>query len=162
MTALMRKMDGIDHRLRKYRLTFDPWGLLLFLLVMLPNLIWFAVPAPNDILRRESVTPALDGIASVCQVLLAAALCVIVNRERERLRPSPLIGACIACGLLYYLGWGLYYLGIVHPAVILLLTVPPCLCFLFFALDRKNYMAVIPIVVFTVCHLIYSIANFML
>ena len=38
--------------MKKYRFGFEPWGLLLFLVVMLPNLIWFAVPAPNDILRE--------------------------------------------------------------------------------------------------------------
>lgn len=148
--------------MRKYRLALDPWGLLLFLLIMLPNFIWFAVPAPNDILRRESVTPVLDGIASVCQVLLAAALCVIVNRERGRLRLTPLIFASLCCGGLYAAGWMFYYAGLAGPPVIVLLTLPPCLCFLFFALDRKNYAAVIPIVVFTACHSIYSIVNFML
>ncbi len=148
--------------LRAYRLSFDIWGLGLFLLVMLPNVIWFNLPAPNDILRRESVTPVLDGLGSVCQVLFVAALCAVVNRERKKLRFTPLIWGCIVCGLLYYLGWGLYYAGIVHPAVILLLTVPPCLCFFFFALDRKNYVAGIPIVGFAVCHLLYGIANFMI
>lgn len=148
--------------MKTYKFAFDPWGLLVFLLIMLPNFFWFAVPAPNDVLRQGSVTPVLDGIASVCQVLLVAALCGIVNREREKLRLSPPVWGCIACGLLYYLGWGLYYLGIVHPAVILLLTVPPCLCFLFYALDRKNYIAAIPIAIFTACHLIYGIVNFIL
>ena len=54
--------------LNQYRFGFDPWGLLLFLLVMLPNFIWFAVPAPNDILRADSVTPVVDAIGSVFQV----------------------------------------------------------------------------------------------
>ena len=44
----------------RYRFGFDFWGLLLFLLVMAPSFIWFAVPAPNDILRAESVTPVVD------------------------------------------------------------------------------------------------------
>lgn len=148
--------------MKKYRLAFDPWGLLLFMLLMLPNLIWFAVPAPNDVLRRESVTPILDGTAAVCQPLFAAALCLVVNRERGRLRLSLLVQGCIACGLFYYLGWGLYYRGIVYPAVILLLTLPPCLSFFSYALDRKNYIAVIPIAVFTACHLMHSIVNFIL
>lgn len=148
--------------MKKYRLAFDLWGLLLFLLVMLPNFIWFAVPAPNDVLRGESATPVLDGLASVCQPLFVAALCLVGNRERGRLRPSPLILGCIACGLFYYLGWGLYYAGIVHPAVILLLTLPPCLSFFSYALDRKNYIAVIPIAVFAACHLLHSIVNFIL
>lgn len=148
--------------MKKYKLAFDPWGLLVFLLIMIPNFVWFAVPAPNDVLRRESVTPLLDGIASVCQVLFAATLCGIVSRTREKLRLTPLLLASLCCGGLYAAGWIFYYAGLAGPPVILLLVLPPCLCFFFFALDRKNYVAVIPIAGFTVCHLIYSIANFMI
>ena len=147
--------------MRKYRLTFGPYGLLVFLLIMIHNLVWFAVPAPDDILREESVTPVLDGIASACQVLLVAALCAIANRDRERLHLTPLTAASLCCGGLYAAGWAFYYAGFTGPPVILLLALPPCLCFFFFALDRKNYIAVIPIAGFTVCHLIYSIVNFM-
>lgn len=148
--------------MKSYKLAFDPWGLLVFLLIMLPNFFWFAFPAPNDVLRQESVTPVLDGIASVCQVLVVAALCDIVNRTRTKLRFTPLIVASLCCGGLYAAGWMFYYAGFAGLHVIVLLTLPPCLCFFFFALDRKNDIAVIPIVVFTVCHLIYSIANFMI
>lgn len=52
--------------LKKYRLSFDIWGLLLFLVIMIPNSIWFAVPAPNDILRANSITVIFDTIASIC------------------------------------------------------------------------------------------------
>ncbi len=31
-----------------YKIGFDIWGLTLFLAIMLPNFIWFAVPAVND------------------------------------------------------------------------------------------------------------------
>lgn len=41
-----------------------------------------------------------------------------------------------------------------------MLTVFLCAAFLLFALDRKNYIALIPAVGFTVCHLIYGTANF--
>ncbi len=148
--------------MKKYKFAFDPWGLLLFLLIMLPNFFWFAVPAANDVLRRESVTPVLDAAASVCQVLFAAALCAVVNKERERLRLTPLIWASLFCGGLYAAGWAFYYAGSAGPPVIALLTLPPCLCFLFFALDRKNGIAAIPIAVFTICHVIYGVINFII
>lgn len=148
--------------MKQYKLTFDIWGLVLFLLIMLPNFIWFAVPAPNDILRAESVTGFLDRIASGCQILFVAALCVVENHERDALELTQLIRGCIGCGLLYYAGWVLYYLGFTNPPVILLLTVPPCLAFLFFAAGRKNFAAMVPAAIFTVCHLIYGIVNFMI
>ncbi len=148
--------------MRKYRISFDIWGLLLFLLVMIPNFIWFAVPAPRDVLRTGSATEFLDTVASVCQVLFAGALCMLANKERGVLGLTPLIRCCIGCGALYYGGWILYYLGFTNPLVILLLTVPPCLAFLLFAVARKNFAAVIPAAIFSVCHLIYGVVNFII
>ena len=77
--------------LKKYKFGFDIWGLAIFLIVMIPNFIWFAIPAPNDILRKESVTAIVDTIGSICQVLFIGSLCVIQNKERDKLRFSLLI-----------------------------------------------------------------------
>lgn len=144
----------------KYKFGFDIWGAVLFLIMMLPNFIWFAVPAPNDVLRDDSVITVFDITASVCQVLMIAALCVIINKKRKKISITPSIIAVIICCLLYYASWVIYYNSVVNMIVILGLTVPPCLAFLFFAVDRKNMFAVVPILIFTVCHLIYAAANF--
>ncbi len=149
-------------KIKNYRFGFDIWGLAIFLIIMIPNFIWFAVPAPNDILRTESKTAVIDTVGSVCQVLFAAALCLIVNKNCGKLRVTPKIIASACCILIYFLGWGLYYAGITAPFVIISLTMPPCLAFLFFALDRKNYIAVIFTAAFTVCHFIYGTVNFIL
>ena len=146
--------------LKQYRFGFDFWGLLLFLLVMLPNFIWFAVPAPNDILRAESATPVVDAIGSVFQVLTVACLCFVIPKSRSKLRFSPLIIATIICIAIYYIGWGLYYTANVSPTVILLLTIPPCLAFILFAIDRKNLPAILFATAFAVCHLMFSAINF--
>ena len=144
----------------KYRFGFDVWGLILFLLVMLPNFIWFAVPAPNDVLRAESATPVVDVIASVCQVLTVACLCFVIHEERGKLRFSALVIAAMVCIVMYYAGWLLYYGGFTSAWVILLLTIPPCLAFILFAADRKNLPAVLFATGFAVCHLIFAIVNF--
>ena len=52
--------------------------------MMLPNFIWFAVPAVNDVLREKSVTPFVDMIASVFQVVMIVALCIIINKYRQK------------------------------------------------------------------------------
>ena len=148
--------------LKKYKLGFDISGLVIFLIIMLPNFIWFAVPAPNDILRQESITPIVDIIGSVCQIIFVASLCIVINKERDSIRISPLLISSAFCIGLYFLGWVLYYNGIVNPMVIICLTLPPCIAFIFFALDRKNIIAFIPAVCFTICHLIYGIVNFIL
>ena len=146
--------------LKQYRFGFEPWGLLLFLLVMLPNFIWFAVPAPNDILRTDSATPVVDAIGSVFQVLTVACLCFVINKERDKLRFTPLVVIAISCIAVYYIGWALYYGSIANSWIILLLTVPPCLAFIFFAADRKNLLAVLFATAFAVCHLVFAVVNF--
>jgi hypothetical protein len=146
--------------LKHYRFGFDPWGLFLFMLVMLPNFIWFAVPAPNDILRADSATPVVDAIGSLFQVLTVACLCFVIHNDRSKLRFSSLIIATIVCVAIYYIGWMLYYMTNVNHFVILLLTVPPCLAFIFFAADRKNLPAVLFATVFAVCHLVFGVVNF--
>ena len=148
--------------LNKYRFGFDVWGLFLFLLVMLPSFIWFAVPTPNDVLRVESTTPIIDAIASVCQVLTIACLCFVINKEASKLRFSPLVIAAIVCILVYYVGWMLYYSGFTCSWVIFLLTIPPCAAFILFAADRKNLLAVLFATGFAMCHLIFAVVNFII
>lgn len=143
-------------------MSFEIWGLLLFLIVMLPNFIWFVVPAPNDILRAKSVTEMADTIASVCQILMIAVLCLFRNSEYRKKRITPLIIIVAGCCLVYYFSWIVYYGGIVNAIVILGLTISPCFAFLFFAIDRKNMIALIPISIFTICHLIYGVVNFII
>lgn len=143
-----------------YRFGFEAWGLVLFLGIMLPNFIWFAVPAPDDILRSESVTEVVNIIGSAFQAVMIAALCLLKRTDCPKLRFSPLVIGVIACVLAYWAGWILYYNGIANALVVLMLTVPPCAAFLLFAPDRRNYIAAVPACGFTVCHLIYGVVNF--
>ena len=148
--------------LKKYKFGFDFWGLLLFLLIMIPNFIWFAVPAPNDVLRADSVTPIVDGIGSFCQVTFIAAICILKRKDIGAVRFTKLVITALTLVAFYYLGWILYYRGMVNPFVIILLTLPPCFSFIVYTIDRKNMIATIPAVIFTICHIIYGVANYIL
>lgn len=141
---------------------FDGWGLALFLLVMIPNFIWFAISAPDDPLRAASITPTVDAVGSVFQVGMVAALSCLVNRDSAKLRLTPWIVAAAGCCLLYFLCWAIYYGGITHGNVLLGLTVFPCLAFLLFAADRKNSVALLLGTGFTVCHVIHGVVNFII
>lgn len=145
---------------RKYRLGFDIGGLALFIMMMLPNLIWSLKPAPNDILRGESVTAAIDTAGSICQALFVVMMCVVVNKSAEKARVTKLKMLTFICAALYFCGWILYYNSVVNAPVILLLTLPPCMAFIFYLLGRKNWIALIPAGIFTYCHLIYGVVNF--
>lgn len=145
-----------------YKFRFNLSALVLFLLIMLPNLYWFAVPAPQDILRTPSVTGALDTAASVFQALMVAALCLIRAVPGPRLHLTPLIGAALVALVLYLAAWICYYAGFATLLVLLTLCVAPCLSFLFYAIDRRNFPALVPAALFTICHLIYGIANYLI
>ena len=144
---------------KKYRFGFDVGGAVLFATIMLPNFYWFAVPAPNDILRGASVTPTIDGVGAVFQVLMIGLLCILKNTTAGK-RTKYLWGVA-ACYGIYCIAWIAYYHGIVIPVVILTLCLAPCLAFGFYAADRKNYPAQISLAGFTICHLIYGIVNFL-
>lgn len=134
--------------------------MITFIIMMIPNFIWFAVSAPNDILRGESITKTVDVIASICQVLMVMSLCIFINQECKKISITRFIMATIICCLLYFLCWIFYYVGVTNGIIILGLTIFPCLAFLFFAIDRKNMLAVIPISIFALCHLIYGMINY--
>ena len=88
--------------IKNYSLGFDIYGLLLLLTVMLPNFVWFVVPVVNDVLRTESVTPHLDAMASVFQIVLVAALCIVINKHRRvPMRKAAFRGIAILVALYY-------------------------------------------------------------
>ena len=145
---------------QQYKFGFDGYGLALFLLVMVPNILWFAVPAPNDVLRTESVTPIIDSIGMVFQVLMVASLCCVVRKDHQPLRLSLSIWTTLLCVIVYFAGWGLYYAGFANPFVIVSLTLPPCLAFILYASDRRNLPAIIFAVGFAICHLLFGIINY--
>lgn len=143
--------------MKQYKFGFDFPALVLFLLIMTPNFIWFAIPAPNDVLRTASSSAVLDMLSSICQVLMVAALCLLVNRERERLHPTPLIVWAAVCCLLYFVNWAVYYAGLVNAVVLLGLTLLPCGAFLLFAADRRNMIAAGFASLFTLLHFAHGI-----
>lgn len=147
---------------KQFRFSFQIWGLVLFFVIMVPNFYSFAVPAPVDLFAAPSVTGTLDAAASLCQVLMIAVLCLVKNTRCGPVKLSPWIYGSLGFCLVYYGGWFFYYQGVTNAAVILTLCLAPCLAFGSFAIDRKNWPAMAPLSVFTVCHLIYGICNFIL
>lgn len=112
--------------MKRWKFALNPPGLLLFAALMLPNCIWFAVPAPDDVLRAPSVTPALDAITSAWQALAVALLVLLRRADRDTRGIGPVAWGCLAA---YLVCWLLYYRGCVHPALLpglCLLPVPRC------------------------------------
>ena len=83
------------------------------------DFIWFAIPAPNDILRAESITEMVDTAASVCQILMIVSICIFRNRESKKLCISLFVIMATVCYLLYVASWIAYYNGMTNAIVIL-------------------------------------------
>ena len=148
--------------LKKYKLEPDIGGICLFLIIMIPNLIWFSFPAPNDLLRTSPAKAAWDTISSVCQIWMLITLCAFKNQEVGRLRFTGRMAAVAACCSLYFICWMIYYSGIVSAPILLGLSMTPCLAFMLFAIERKNDLAVIPTAAFTIFHLMGGISRFII
>lgn len=149
-------------KIRNYKMGFDMWYLILFLAIMPPNFIWFAVPAVNDVLRNKSTTPRIDTIASVFQVIMVVALCIIINKYRRKPMKKAMFRGIIILIMLYYIGWCLYYTGAINPVVILDLCIAPCLTFVLFSMSRRNVIALITASIFMLCHVLYGVVNFVI
>lgn len=145
---------------KKYKFGFDLWGLLLFVIIMIPNFFWFAVPAPEDFLRGESVTPIIDTIGSIFQVIFVVLICVIKRQDIDKIRFSKWIIAVLIMVGCYFIGWIVYYWGMVNPFIVALLTISPCLAFALYEIDRKNILALVPTAIFAICHIIFGFANY--
>lgn len=145
---------------RQFRFGFDWIALVLFFILMAPNFFWFAVPASHDILRQASAVPVLGVIATIAQVTAIVALCLIRHQQVERFHFIPLIWVSLALCSAYYGCWGLYYASFVHWSVLLALAVFPCAALFCYGVARKNYLALFPITVFSVCHIGETVMGF--
>lgn len=91
---------------------------------------------------------------------MIATLCVIKCRDYVAGNKAGFRTVICVLVTLYYLGWILYYTGNVSPFVILDLCLAPSLAFIVFAVYRKNVIALVPAVIFIICHTYYGIVNF--
>lgn len=148
---------------KHYRFTFDLLGFLLFLVIMLPNFIWFVVPAPQDVLKTaKSVFPMIEKLGSIFQILFIATLCLLRNVPQVPLKKRCWRIGIIGTVLLYFIGWSCYYANIVNFIVLLDLCLAPCLALLLFAWIRRNEVALLFGTAFLVCHVGSTVANLLI
>ncbi|MDL2292369.1 hypothetical protein LJC17_02135 [Acholeplasma sp. OttesenSCG-928-E16] len=144
----------------QFKMGFSFIGLILFALVMIPNIVWVFVPSSNDPLRIESTTPVIDIFQTIFQVLMIASLILLINKKEKKLSiRTPFLIASIICLIIYYINWVLYYSGTVNLTVLALLTIPPCLSFTFLSIDRKNWFACGLSIIFFMLHLTHFLLN---
>lgn len=148
--------------LKKYKFGIDTWAIWLFAVIMLPNIIWALSDLPNDILKSETLTPVLDNIMTIAQVLAILSLCLIKNRETQN-RPikSSLPAISVAVCMLYYSAWIFYFSGGSDGFILTALCVTPCVALILYCLFRKNAPALLFTALFSVFHIMRNVLNFL-
>lgn len=150
--------------MKNYKIGFSIKGFIAFLLIMIPNIIWMICPPTNDILAKNSSKfDAINILMSVSQFIMIAAMILLSSKifTSRKSNKFYLVG-CIICICVYYFSWCCYYNGSVTPIMLLGMAVFPCSYFILFALWQKNYIALIPTIVFSALHISITFVNFVM
>ena len=148
--------------MKQYKIGFSVKGLISFVAVMLPNIIWMVAPPANDILAGNSAeNPFFDAVLNICRWLTVFALAFVINKNEKESKYSKFFIAAVVCLSVYYISWILYYCGSANPWLFVAgLAAAPSLYFIFVALWLKNYPAILPSAIFAVIHVTVTFLNY--
>ena len=117
--------------IRNYRPGFELSAFVLSIAILLPNLIWYFIPAPTDLLRNNvSFTSPLGVASTVLRLLAMLTAILLINLESRE--PHFGVGSIIVLAF-----GGMYYVGFVFvtlPAIVMLTTL---------AIDRSNLFSLL-------------------
>ncbi len=138
-----------------YVITFSLTGLLLYAPQLLPNVIWLAIPPTNDVLKHNSSPhAALNLVEQFFGFATVALLIIVIRRAGTEGRNSPWSLLCAAAFLAGYLRGMDSVLPGKHSSWLLvggIAAMPPLYYFLV-ASWMKDYLALVPCVIFGVSH----------
>lgn len=136
-----------------YKISVSFWGLVIYALQLLPNIIWVRFPPSNNVLTQNtSPYPIRNVLEQITGILTVATLILIMPKNAVRNSHIFLILSIISI-LGYYVSWFFYYQGNVNPWLLIIgIAAMPPLYFAFSAIWLRNYIALIPCIVFGIVH----------
>jgi hypothetical protein len=146
-----------------YVIAFSLAGLLLYALQLLPNIIWLAMPPANDVLKHNSSPlAAVNLVEQVFGIATVALLIIVITRAGTEGTNSSWLLLCAAVFLAgYYAAWVLYYQGNVSPWLLVVgIAAMPPLYYVFVASWMKDYLALVPCVIFGIAHIAITWSNY--
>ncbi|MFC3749581.1 hypothetical protein [Paenibacillus sp. GCM10012306] len=148
--------------MKNYVLGFSLTGLLLYALQLLPNIVWMLSPPANNVLtKNSSVYPILNITEQVFGIMTVALLILLINKSSER-NSAIYLGLALLFLIGYYIAWVLYYNGVVAPWLLIIgIAAMPPLYFFFVGLWMKNYVVLIPSVIFGIAHIVITSSNYL-
>ena len=153
------------------RFGFSVIGLVIFLVPMLINIVYFLLPPVDEKKDGESrkqkeerkENRILSMIESGSRIAYAIAICCLVSKAEISYR-SPLLYVSIVFLILYYIVWIRYFIGgrkmrLLGSSFLFVpmpLAIFPVLYFLFAALWVHNYYAMGVMILFGIAHNVIS------
>ena len=141
---------------------FSLTGLVLYALQLLPNIIWMLVPPANNVLAKNSSSyPIFNIMEQAFGIMTVALLILIINKKNGRNSGLYILLAVMFLAG-YYISWILYYQGMVSPWLLIIgIAAMPPLYFLFAGLWMKNYVVLLPCVIFGITHIAITCSNYL-
>ncbi|MBL4933281.1 hypothetical protein [Clostridium paridis] len=142
-----------------YYFGFSFYGLIIFLLPMIPNLFYFIKPVPYTLGNNENKHVLLDIIENIFRVVFFTMLILVVSEQAIKIHSTHIIWIVIIL-LLYYVFWGFFFIGKVNLIIILGLAIFPVTYFILSEIWLHNYIAIIPTGLFGIIHVIISYSDY--
>lgn len=149
------------------KIKFSIFGLIIFVLPMLINLVYFAMLGGSKSADTvESVNKILEFIEQATRLLYAVTICFLVSNQKVNFK-SPYLYIGIVFLILYYIVWIRYFAGGMEQSLLaknfffipMPLAIFPVLYFICGALWMRNYIALILMIIFGIAHNIISYIN---
>ena len=145
---------------------FSVYGLVIFLLPMFINIVYFLFPPKNIQEEASSQNKILEFIEQISRMAYAVVICTLVSRKELDFK-SPFLYLALLFLVLYYIVWIIYFikgrdvslLGENFLFVPISLAVFPVMYFIFASIWMSNYIALAIMILFGIIHFKISYNN---
>lgn len=163
-TAVYKLIVNKGENMRNYRIGFSIKGLIIMMLVMIPNIIWaFVPPANNPLANNSTAYPILDIIENGSQIVMFMMLILLVRKDGNGDKNAKIyLGLATPFLGCYYVLWIMYFAGCIYPLALVGMAAFPPIYYFFAALWIRNRIALIPCVIFGIFHIAITYSNYLL
>ena len=141
-------------------------GLIIFLLPMLINVVYFMLAPKGESKVESNGTNVIEIIEQGSRILFAITICFLVSNKDVNFK-SPFLYISLLFLVLYYIVWIRYFIGGMGEKLLgmnflfvpIHLAIFPVLYFIFASLWMNNYIATAIMIIFGISHFIVSYQN---
>ena len=144
-----------------YYFGFSWYGFIVFLLPMLPNILYFLIPASTESGKNENSHLVLDILEHGSQAIFIFLLIFVISRQTtEILCPYTII--MVISLFIYFVLWIFCFTGKANLIILLGMAVLPVVYFILAEMWLHNYLAILPTAFFGIAHVIITYIDFQL